>query len=293
MVMEEVLSKARSDQKIYINLKGFVYPIIIPIIFLFVWQVSSVKIDNKIILPSIIQVLDVLTNPTKDLLSMGSLISNVFISIIRVSIGYILAALIAIPLGVIIGYSKKAEELSMTFLNSFRPIAPLAWVPLVLAWFGTSSMASFFGFDSGILYIFFSNIKNAMIFIIFIGAFYPILTNSIYGVKSVRKILIDSSLTLGANKLEIILKVLLPAAMPSIVTGLRVGLGIAWMCLVSAEMLPGSIAGIGYLINHAYTIARTDVVISGMIAISIVGGIFNYMFIIIEKKFFKWQSLSN
>lgn len=293
--MEEIIKNIGIDRLFDFNkrlLKGFIYPLLLPLSFLLVWQLSSININNAIILPSIAQVLNILFHPRENLLSMGSIFANVFVSIIRVGIGYLLAALIAIPLGIIIGYSKKIEEFSMTFLNLFRPIAPLAWVPLVLAWFGTSSLASFFGFDSGSLYVFFSNIKLSMIFIIFIGSFYPILTNSIYGVKSVRKILIDSSLTLGADQKDILLKVLLPASLPSIVTGLRIGLGIAWMCLVSAEMLPGSIAGIGYLINHAYTIARTDIVIAGIITISIVGGLFNYLFIIIENKFFKWKRLS-
>lgn len=293
--MEEIIKNIGIDRLFDFNkrlLKGFIYPLLLPLAFLLVWQLSSININNAIILPSIAQVLNILFHPRENLLSMGSIFANVFVSIIRVGIGYLLAALIAIPLGIIIGYSKKIEEFSMTFLNLFRPIAPLAWVPLVLAWFGTSSLASFFGFDSGSLYVFFSNIKLSMIFIIFIGSFYPILTNSIYGVKSVRKILIDSSLTLGADQKDILLKVLLPASLPSIVTGLRIGLGIAWMCLVSAEMLPGSIAGIGYLINHAYTIARTDIVIAGIITISIVGGLFNYLFIIIENKFFKWKRLS-
>lgn len=293
--MEEIIKNIGIDRLFDFNkrlLKGFIYPLLLPLAFLLIWQLSSININNAIILPSIAQVLNILFHPRENLLSMGSIFANVFVSIIRVGIGYLLAALIAIPLGIIIGYSKKIEEFSMTFLNLFRPIAPLAWVPLVLAWFGTSSLASFFGFDSGSLYVFFSNIKLSMIFIIFIGSFYPILTNSIYGVKSVRKILIDSSLTLGADQKDILLKVLLPASLPSIFTGLRIGLGIAWMCLVSAEMLPGSIAGIGYLINHAYTIARTDIVIAGIITISIVGGLFNYLFIIIENKFFKWKRLS-
>ena len=297
--MESSLERAKIEienkfSTIKINkIINYLVPVLLPLFFLVFWQLLSLTVDNSIILPTVNEVVEILIHPMKNLLSMGSIYSNVAISVVRVGIGYLLAAVLGIPLGILIGYSEKIEELTMTFLNLFRPIAPLAWVPLVLAWFGTASLASFFGFNSGVLYVFFSNIKSAMIFIIFIGAFYPILTNSIYGVKSVRKILIDSTLTLGASKKDILLKVLLPAALPSIVTGLRIGLGIAWMCLVSAEMLPGSIAGIGYLINHAYTVARTDIVIAGMIAISCVGGLFNYLFIIIEKKFFKWQRLSN
>jgi NitT/TauT family transport system permease protein len=270
----------------------YLSPLILPVVFLVFWQVSAVRMDNMIILPKVNDVFAILLKPTADLLNMGTLLYNVLVSLIRVGLGYCFAALIAIPLGLLIGYWRRMENIFMTFLNLFRPIAPLAWVPLVLAWFGVLSLSDLFQVESGNAYVMLSNIKASMIFIIFIGAFFPILTNSIYGVQSIRKILIDSAITLGAQKRHIFMKVLLPGALPSIVTGLRVGLGIAWMCLVSAEMLPGSIAGVGYLITHAYTIARTDVVIAGMIAISAVGGLFDLSFRMLEKRFFTWQSLS-
>ncbi|MCT4606340.1 MAG: ABC transporter permease [Marinisporobacter sp.] len=270
----------------------YVSPVILPIFFIMFWQSFSIKLDNPIVLPTVSKVFDILSKPNMNLLSIGSIIRNVLVSVLRVGIGYIMAAGLGIPIGLFIGYSKRVEEFLMPFINLFRPIAPLAWVPLVLAWFGVTSMASVLGIEKGSLYILFNNIKAAMIFIIFIGAFFPILTNSIYGVKSVQKTLIDSALTLGAEKKDILLKILLPGALPSVVTGLRVGLGVAWMCLVSAEMLPGSLAGIGYLITHAYTVARTDIVIAGMIAISCVGGLFDWIFQKIEVKFFKWQSMS-
>lgn len=247
--------------------------------------------NNPIILPKVDVVVKLLLSPRENLLSIGSLISNTLISVLRVAIGYLIAAIIAIPIGMLIGYSKKLDSFLLPFLNIFRPIAPLAWVPLVLAWFGISSLASVFGVEQGKLYVQLNNIKLSMLFIIFIGSFFPILTNTIYGVKSVKTTLIDSALTLGANKKDIFIKVLLPASLPSIVTGLRVGLGVAWMCLVSAEMLPGSLAGIGYLITHAYTVARTDVVIAGMIAISFIGGLIDFSFQRLEDRFFKWQRM--
>ncbi len=270
----------------------YVSPIILPILFIIFWEIYSKQLDNAIILPSVYKVFNIITKPTENLLSIGSLIRNVMVSIVRVGLGYVTAAIIGIPLGIFVGYSRKIEDFLMPFLNLFRPIAPLAWVPLVLAWFGVASMATILNIKSGNLYIMFNNIKISMIFVIFVGAFFPILTNSIYGVKSVSKTLVDSALTLGATKKDILIKILLPASLPSVVTGLRVGLGVAWMCLVSAEMLPGSLAGIGYLITHAYTVARTDIVIAGMIAISCVGGFFDWGFQKIESKFFKWQSMS-
>lgn len=271
--------------------KKWVLPLILPVLFLLFWQLSAIRMDNAIVLPKIDAVLAILLRPTDNLLGIGSLLTNTLISIVRVLLGYILAALVGIPLGMLIGYSRLNERLLLPFINLFRPIAPLAWVPLVLAWFGIASLATIFAVENVKLYVLLNNIKISMLFIIFIGGFFPILTNSIHGVKSAKKIFIDASLTLGASKRDVFIKVLLPSSLPSIVTGLRVGLGVAWMCLVSAEMLPGSLAGVGYLITHAYTVGRTDVVLAGMIAISAVGGLFDYLYQRVEKKYFKWQSM--
>lgn len=271
--------------------KKWVLPLILPVLFLLFWQFSAVKMDNAIVLPKIDAVLAILLHPTDNLLGIGSLLANTLVSIARVLLGYILAALVGIPLGMLIGYSRINEALLLPFINLFRPIAPLAWVPLVLAWFGIASLATLFAVENVKLYVLLNNIKISMLFIIFIGGFFPILTNSIHGVKSAKKIFIDTSMTLGASQRDVFMKVLLPSSLPSIVTGLRVGLGVAWMCLVSAEMLPGSLAGVGYLITHAYTVGRTDVVLAGMIAISAVGGLFDYLYQRVEKKYFKWQSM--
>lgn len=267
-------------------------PVIVPILLIIVWIFAAFKIGNQVILPSINNVLNLLVNPTEQIISMGSLASNIIVSLARVLMGYLLAALIGIPLGVIMGYYALVFRLMNTFLNVFRPIPPLAWVPLVMAWFGVASMATAFGVETGNLYIYLNNLKFSMIFIIFIGGFYPILTSSIHGVASVNRTLIDSARVLGANELQVFHRVLLPAAMPSIINGLRIGLGISWMCLVSAEMLPGSISGVGYLITHAYTLASTDIVIAGMISIGIVGMAMDKIFHYIENRRYAWQRLA-
>ncbi len=254
------------------------------------WQGMSIVIDNKIILPGVNDVFLLLKNPTMSMIGMGSLVDNLTISLIRVLTGYTAAVLLAIPLGMLMGYSKTIFSLFHYFLGLFRPIPPLAWVPLMLAWFGVSSLAMFYPVQSGQIYIYLRNIQISMVVIIFIGAFFPILLSTIYGVQNVRKTLIESARTLGGNEFNIFTKILIPASAPSIVNGMRIGLGVAWMCLVSAEMLPGSISGVGYLIIHAYTVARTDVVIAGMISIGIVGVMLDSVFKSIEVKKFSWQS---
>jgi len=265
--------------------------LVLPVVLIVTWEYTAIQMDNALILPRFSKVLTILEKPFNNLLSIGSLYHNLLMSLLRVFLGYSIACILAIPLGILIGFSKNIRAFLMPFLNLFRPIAPLAWVPLVLAWMGISSVASLMKIDSGTAYLIFNNIKLAMIFIIFIGGFFPILTNTIYGVSTVKRTLVDSALVMGASQKDIVMKVILPASLPSIITGLRVGLGISWMCLVSAEMLPGSLAGIGYLIMHAYTIARTDVVIAGIIVISIVGGLIDWGFQFIENKYYKWQHL--
>ncbi|MDY0274883.1 MAG: ABC transporter permease [Desulfomicrobium sp.] len=262
------------------------------LVFLGVWSWSAMIIANKVVLPSVSEVADILFQPTENLLSMGSLITNVLISLLRVLLGYLVAVVIAIPLGVAMGYYDLVHTMFGDFLNIFRPIPPLAWVPLVMAWFGIASLADLFMVDRGTWFIYLNNFKFSMIFIIFIGAFYPILTSSIHGVRNVNRVFIDAARVLGANEFDIFRKILLPAALPSMVNGMRIGLGVAWMCLVSAEMLPGSISGIGYLITHAYTLAATDIVIAGMVSIGVTGAFMDWLFRSVERRYFAWQRLA-
>lgn len=268
-------------------------PVMAPALLAVIWIALAHRIGNQVILPGIEQVGRIVFNPTEDLISMGSLASNVLVSLVRVILGYSFAALIAIPLGVVMGYYGAVFKFFNGFLNLFRPIPPLAWVPLVMAWFGISSLASVSGVETGQLYIYLNNIKFSMLFIIFIGAFYPILTSTIHGVRGVNRTLIDSARVLGASESQVFRKILIPAAMPSIITGMRIGLGIAWMCLVSAEMLPGSLSGVGYMITHAFTLASTDIVIAGMISIGLVGALMDSVFRHIEKTKFSWRRLED
>lgn len=264
----------------------------VPALFLIVWEIAAQRTGNEIILPRVGQVADILIEPSRSLISMGSLTQNVAVSLLRVLIGYAVAVVLAVPLGLAMGYYAGLYRLLNTFLALFRPIPPLAWVPLVLAWFGVSSLATLAGVQRGPAYIYLNNFKLSMIFIIFIGGFYPVLVSSIHGVQTVRRTLIDSARVLGAREWDIFWKVLLPAAAPSIVNGMRIGLGVSWMCLVSAEMLPGSLSGVGYLITHAYTMARTDIVIAGMVSIGVVGALLDGVFRVVEKRKFTWKGLT-
>ena len=186
------------------------------------------------------------------------------------------------------GYNRTAFGLGNSIISIFRPVPPISWQPLVLAWFGVSSVATLLGLTRGDVYVYLNNFKFSMAFIIFLGGFFPIITSSMYAVSSIPKPWIESARVLGANEWDIFRKILLPGAAPTIVNGMRTGLGIAWTCVVSAEMLPGSLSGVGYLITHAYEIARIDVVI-GMMSIGAIGAFLDFIFRFAETRKFKWQ----
>ena len=267
-------------------------PFAAPLLVLIIWELIAIELKNDVVLPTVGQVWVLFLHPNEDLLRLGSLLQNLGMSSIRVLCGYSAGLVLALPLGILMGHYKKVNRFMTPLVEILRPMPPLAWIPLILAWFGVASFATMFGVEEGEWYVFLNNIKFSMLIIIFIGAFFPILLNTVYGVSSVRSTLIDSARVLGASERDIFTKILLPAAAPSIVTGMRLGLGVAWMCLVAAEMMPGSISGIGYVITHAYTVARTDIVIAGMVSIGTVGLALDAAFRYFEAKCFAWQRLS-
>ena len=177
-----------------------------------------------------------------------------------------------------------------SFINLFKPVPPLAWQPLILGWFGVSSVATLIGLSYGESFVLWDNYKLSMIFLIAMGTFFPVIGNVIFGVRNVQNTLIESAKVLGASKRNIFFQILLPASFPTIINGLRMGMATAWGCLVGAEMLPGSVSGVGYLITHAYELARIDLVITGIICIGVVGAILDGIFKYIGQKYFSWGS---
>jgi ABC-type nitrate/sulfonate/bicarbonate transport system permease component len=159
-------------------------------------------------------------------------------------------ACLSIPLGLAMGYWKAVNEQVDPLVEVLRPIPPLAWIPLSILWFGIG------------------DIQNE--FIIFLGMFFPILLNTIAGVRNIEPNLIRAARCLGAHELRILRRIVLPAALPQIITGIRIGMGFGWMALVAAELI-GANSGLGFLINDARTVLRTDIVIVGMVTIGVVG----------------------
>ncbi|MDY7034215.1 MAG: ABC transporter permease [Thermodesulfobacteriota bacterium] len=262
------------------------FRLLFPVLLALIWQIMAVYIDKPMVIPRLEAVAEVLAHPNTKILITGSLFENIVISLVRVTCGFCLAAAVSIPMGILMGYYRFAERFLESTIESLRPVPPLAWVPLVLAWFGIKSLADWFPKLS--VSVVFGGVQFSMIIIILIGAFFPILLNTIHGVKSIPKIYIESAKTLGSRGLLLLFKVIIPASLPSIVTGLRIGMGIGWMCLVAAEMMPGSNAGLGYLIWYAYELLRSDIIVSGMIVIGVIGFSMDWGFRHVERNRYGW-----
>ena len=199
----------------------------------------------------------------EDLLMNGTLISATFETLTRVLLGFIVAAAVAIPIGILMGWSKTAENYLGFTIGILRPIPPIAWIPFAILWFGLG--------------------LGSAIFIIFVGSVFPILINTADGVKRIDKVYVESAYTLGANQYQTLRKVVVPAALPNIITGLKVGMGIALMCTVAAEMI-GSSNGLGYLILTATSMLDSAGAIVGMLTIGLIGLGFEYIFTRMERK---------
>jgi NitT/TauT family transport system permease protein len=251
--------------------KRTVLKLMMPLAIIALWETLSISIHNQFILPDIQSVLMVLLSPGTDIMGSGSLIENALMSLQRVCLGFLVATCLAVPLGVSMGRWEPLREALDGIVSALRPVPPLAWVPLALAWLKIG-LAS-------------------IVFIIALGAFFPVLLNTMQGVRGVKKNWIEAISMMGAKEHDLMVRVILPAAAPEIWTGMRIGFGIAWMCVVAAEMLPGTSTGLGYLIMYAYGWGQIQVVMAGMIAIGIIGIGIDRFFVTVERRWLSWRGL--
>jgi ABC-type nitrate/sulfonate/bicarbonate transport system permease component len=180
----------------------------------------------------------------------GTLLVHMASSIKRFLMGYLLAVAIGVPLGLLMGWFRLLDDIVTPIFDGLRFIAPIAWVPFAALWFGTG--------------------VGGPILIIFAGAFPPCLINAYRGAKYVDRRYLEAAEMLGTSSWRIITQVLLPASLPSIVAGLRIGAGLGWQSLVGAELIVAS-TGVGYMMVQAQGAVSTPTVMAGMIAIGLVG----------------------
>lgn len=249
--------------------------LLIPLLLLLAWHLGTLG-EHSSLVPTPLEVLHILAHPFTDILATGTLAWSVSVSLMRVAMGFLLAALIAIPLGSLMGSLKIARSIMWLIVEMSLPISPLALIPLSLILFRARSFVEVFGLDAlrfqrHILH----EMQLGMVLILFWGAFFPILLSTIQGVRSIRRVHIEAARMLGADRFCLFRRVTLPSALPSIFTGLRLGIGRAWMVIIAAEMLPGTNAGLGYLIRYSYEVLRMDVMAASLVLVALFGALFS------------------
>ena len=204
-----------------------------------------------------------------ELLQHGLLVKYIVASLFRVTWGFALAAALAIPLGLVIGWYRRADMAINPLVQFFRPISPLAWIPLAILWFGVGD--------------------SAAIFLIFVGCFFPLFLTAMSAVLNVPAIYINIGRNFGLTTMQFIYRVLYPAVMPQLLIGARITMGIAWLVVVAAEMIAVN-SGLGFLIVDARNAGnRYDLVVAGMVVIGVIGLLLDLAMRSLERvKSFRW-----
>jgi len=221
-----------------------------PVAFLFflllVWQFAAGRQENKI-LPGPLAV----AGGIKELAQRGLLVKYIVASLFRVTWGFMGAALLAIPFGLLLGWYRRGEMALNPLIQIFRPISPLAWIPISILWFGVGDVAA--------------------IFLIFLASFLPLAVTAMNAVAGIPIVHINAGRNFGLSQTQLIFEVLYPAVMPQLIIGLRITLGIAWLVVVAAEMIAVN-SGLGFLIVDARNAGnRYDLVVAGMVLIGLIG----------------------
>ncbi|MDR1509169.1 MAG: ABC transporter permease [Synergistaceae bacterium] len=239
-------------------------------VFLLVWQcLVQFKLVNVRNLPSPLAVLDTLVYKINSKNPDGNtLITNIAASLQIALGGFALATVIGVPLGLLMGWFMPIDMFVRPIFELFRPVPPIAWIPVIVVFFGVGLQA------------------KAMI--IFLSVFVPCVINSYTGIKLTNKTLINVAKTFGASSFETFIKVGVPSAMPLVFTGLRAALSGAWSTLVAAEMLAAK-AGLGNMLQIGRNLGRSDIVVCGMAVISVLGAFMGILLNWLEGKILIWK----
>ena len=248
--------------KIMTYLNYSLLPIGIIVLWYVITQIGGVP---SVLLPTISSVIESFVVQIKS----GRLIQDVSISLMRILKGYGLAALIGISLGVVMGMDERINRFFIFTFTSVRQIPMLAWIPLLVMWFGIG--------------------EESKVAVIFLASYFPIMVNTVSGIKRTDAKLIEVGKMYHLSPWELFTKIYLPSALPSIFIGLKLGLGISWMAVVGAEMIAAN-SGIGFRINDARSLMQSPVVFSGMISIAIIGVIMDFILTWIAKVSTPWEA---
>ncbi len=233
-------------QKGEITWDQFVLPGLVGMFFLAAWH-FAVKFSGSDIFPTPWQV----ATGLMELAQRGLLLRYIVASLFRVSWGFGLAVLIGVPLGLVLGWFKFAYMALNPFIQILRPISPIAWIPVAILWFGVKD--------------------TAPVFLIFLASVFPITVSAMAAVQNMQQVYLRAAQNFGLSGISLFRRVILPAALPQIITGVRIALGVAWLVVVAAEMIAVN-SGLGYLIIDARNAGkRYDLVVAGMVMIGLIG----------------------
>ncbi len=227
-------------------MKARLLPFTSVVILLIAWQIGVSSNPNSLVPGPWAVVLGIV-----ELARKGLLVKYVVASLFRVTWGYVSAALLGIPFGLLLGWYQRGEKSFNPLIQIFRPISPLAWIPISILWFGVGDLAA--------------------VFLIFLASFLPMTVTAMNAVRNIAPVHLNAGRNFGLSEMQVIYRVLYPAVMPQLIVGLRITLGIAWLVVVAAEMIAVN-SGLGFLIVDARNAGnRYDLVIAGMVLIGVIG----------------------
>ncbi len=223
-----------------------VLPVAVVGAFLLVWH-AGVRLSGSDLFPTPLDVFRGIV----ELAQAGLLLKYVVASLFRVTWGFVLAVLCGVPFGLLLGWHARAFTAFNPLIQLLRPISPIAWIPLAILWFGVTDLAP--------------------IFLIFLASVFPITVSAIAAVRNLQPVYLRAARNFGLSRRQLLVHVVFPAALPQIITGIRIALGIAWLVVVAAEMIAVN-SGLGYLIIDARNAGkRYDLVVGGMVLIGSIG----------------------
>jgi NitT/TauT family transport system permease protein len=227
---------------------------------------AIVVVSGSVVFPTPWQVI----TGTLELIRDGTLWQHIGASLFRVGTGFGLAVLVAVPLGLWMGWVKGAYITLNPLFQMLRPISPIAWIPIAILWFGVGDMSP--------------------IFLIFISSVFPMVVQTVAGVHTIEKRYLRAAANFGVSRATLFRQVVIPAVLPQIIVGMRIGLGVAWLVVVAAEMIALH-SGLGYLIIDSRNAGnRYDLVVAGMIIIGLIGLLLDGLMRLLEGlKVVRWR----
>jgi len=249
------------------RLANLAWRLALPVALLLAWYVvTEVRpLFHPTILPSPVAVARMFWK----LLWNGELFGHIGASLLRIFYANLAALALGVPLGLAMGLYRPAERLLDGLLSIFRPIPPLAWVPLSILWLGIGTLS--------------------VVFITFLAAFFAIIINTIAGARAVDRLHMRAALSLGASRRRIMTHVVLPTVVSHVFTGVRIAIGVSWMSIVAAELIAAS-SGLGYMITYYREVLRTDAIIVGMLTIGVIGLLMDLATRRVEQWLMPWRT---